>query len=175
MTQCSAQALIVGRVVGVAIVAMLAGLAVWAVLLATCVLEDSDEAKVNTEIALYMRDVGDRDYSGACGRLADSLRSELGGDCPAVLSQRYGALRTLDPLARSHLQDGELDARKVQITGSTATVADGDLRFEEEKTSRDAKTGKTNRTVSYDDAPDLTFGAGFRLTKVGDHWKIAGI
>jgi hypothetical protein len=154
---------------------LLGVVAIVVILYFTGVLKDSDEAKVNTQLALYMRDVGEGDYSGACGRLADSLKAELGGDCAAVLRQRYGGLKTLTGSTISRLKEAELDAQKVRVDGSTATVADEDLRFADEETSRDSKTGKSNTTVSYDAAPDLTFGDGFRLTKVGDDWKVAGI
>jgi hypothetical protein len=157
----------------VAILGLLGAAAVMAVLNALGVWQDSDEAKVNIVLGQYLRQVGDENYDRACGYLADSLKAELGGDCAATLRQRYAGMRSLSSSTRDHLEN--VDARTVTVNGSTATVADGDLRFEITETRRNKKTGKNETHTWYENAPDLTFGTGFAFTKTGEDWRITEI
>lgn len=127
---------------------------------------NNDEAKVRAAISEYLDEVGEQDYTSACGYLHNDATSKLGGDCAAKLEQRYSSL-SVD--VRDDLDD--IDVDDVVIKGSMATVANDEIRVE--STSKSRRKGKTKTRTSYLPAPDLTGGAGFSLKKAGAEWRIA--
>ncbi len=126
---------------------------------------NSDESKVRETVAEYLDSVGEQDYKGACGHLHADAKSKLGGDCAAALQQRYG---TLTVEVRDDLD--EIDVDDVELKGSSATVANDEIRVESKSKTR--RKGKSKTKTSYRPAPDVTGGAGFGLKKAGSDWRI---
>lgn len=126
---------------------------------------NSDESKVREAVAEYLDSVGEQDYQDACGFLHADAKSKLGGDCAAALQQRYG---TLTAEVRDDLD--EIDVDDVQLKGSSATVANAEIRVATK--SKTKRKGKTKTKTSYHTAPDVTGGAGFALKKAGSDWRI---
>jgi hypothetical protein len=129
-----------------------------------------DEAAVRTAVTDYLDEVGEANYTAACGFLHAEAKAKLGADCAAALQQKYAQLP-------SDVREDfdEINVDDVTIKGSTATVAAEDVRVEIKSKSKSYRKGKikSKTKTSYVTAPDVTNGAGFTLKKDGKNWKIA--
>ena len=127
----------------------------------------NDKAAVRTAVEEYLDNLGEQNYSAACGFLTQQAQ---GTDCATRLAKVYADLSSA---LREDMDD--ISVNDVSLKGSSATVRDSQIRVEHQRKVTTTKNKKktTKTTKSYTTLSDVTPGDGFAITKVGSAWKIS--